>query len=116
MLSPYHPMQLALGLIIWSFWFVALYAGLSIGCIVAPPLAEQGALNWLNLTLFAGTLIIAGLLFYLAWLCHVAARAGADRDIPVRRFIARVALGIHLVAAIGTLALAIPVLRLPPCY
>lgn len=116
MLSPYHPMQLVLGLIIWSFWFVALYSGLSIGCIVAPPLAEQGALNWLNLTLFVGTLLIGGLLLYLAWLCHRAARAGADRDTPVRRFIVRVALGIHLIAAVATLALAVPVLRLPPCF
>ena len=25
--SPYHPIQIPIGLIIWSLWFIAMYGG-----------------------------------------------------------------------------------------
>lgn len=62
MLQATHPFQLVAGLIVWTVWFVVLYAGLSVGCAVAPPAAEQGVLNWINLSLAAISLATMPLL------------------------------------------------------
>ncbi len=40
-----HPIHLAVGLTLWSVWFVAVYSGLSVACAVTPPPPEAGALN-----------------------------------------------------------------------
>ena len=40
--SPYNPIHIPLGLVLWSVWFVALYGGLSVDPAAAPaPEAEQ---------------------------------------------------------------------------
>lgn len=114
MLSPYHPLQLVLGLMIWTGWFVVIYGGVSIGCMLAPPGPEQGPFTWLNLTLLAGTLAISGVLVWFAWRCRQALRTGAE-PAPEQRFIARAGMAMHVIGALSILALAIPALRLPPC-
>lgn len=117
MLSPFHPLHLALGLAMWFGGLNLLYGGLSLGCMIAPPAAEQGPFNWLNLALGIAALANAGLLLLMANRC----RQALDREIegeyltPVRRFIAGAGSALYLLAALSTLALAIPVLRLPPC-
>lgn len=110
--NPGHPMQLLLGLTIWSLWFVALYGGLSIACAVAPPFPGQGALTALNLWLGLFTLATLGALLWLARFCLSAVR----RE-PVRaaRFIAAVAAGLHLFAAGGVAFVGLPLVALPPC-
>lgn len=110
MFRPTHPLQLALGLIIWSLWFVLIYAVLSIGCEFAMPDNSLSPLNWLNVVMMVLTLLTTGLLVFFAWRCW---RAPTPRGNP--HFIAQVAAGIYLVAAISTLAIGIPVLVLPPC-
>jgi len=105
-----HPLQLALGLIIWSGWFVLVYSVLSIGCEFAMPDNSLSPFNWLNALLLVLTLITTGLLGFLAWHCWRAPVPSGNRQ-----FIARVAAGIYLVAAIATLAVGLPVLVLPPC-
>lgn len=114
MFSPTHPMQLALGLIVWAIWFVVLYGGLSVGCAVAPPAPESGPLNWLNLLLGALTAVVVAWLLRQMFLCRQGARtkdAGGSR----RRFIAAVSAGVYAVAAISTVFIGLPVLGLPPC-
>lgn len=114
MVAPTHPIQLALGLMIWALWFVALYGGLSIGCALAPPAAEMGALNWLNLVLGALTAsVVAWLLRQMVLCWQEAEPKGAGRS--RQRFIATVGAGIYAVAAISTLFIGVPVIGLPPC-
>lgn len=114
MLAPFHPLQLALGLIVWSAWFVALYGGLSVGCALAPPAVEFGARTWLNGLLGALTALSFGWLIRQGWVCWRAAASGRA-DSPPRRFITAVGAALYAVAAVSTLVIGIPVLVLPPC-
>lgn len=115
MLSPYHPLQLALGFIVWAVWFSMIYGGLSVACAVAPAPPEQGAFTWINAALLVSTLLTTGLLLYWARICWRAARAGVDRDTPPQRLIVRLAAGVHLAAALATLSVGAVVIALPPC-
>ena len=110
MFAPTHPLQLALGLIIWSVWFVLIYSVLSIGCAFAPPDNSLSPLNWLNALLLVLTLLTTVLLGLFAWRCW-----RAPTPLGEHQFIARVAAGIYLVGAVSTLAIGLPVLVLPPC-
>lgn len=113
--APRHPLHLPLGLIVWSAWFVVMYAGLTIGCVLAPPPPEAGALTWVNGALGALTAAtIAGLLWY-ARACWRAAGDEHARTDPLRRFVPSVGAAVHLAAAIATFFVALPLLRLPPC-
>jgi len=114
MFAPTHPMQLALGLIVWATWFVALYGGLSVGCTVAPPAVELGSLNWLNLLLGAFTVMVVVWLFRQMVLCWRSAGPKAAGLSP-RRFIATVSAGLYAVAVASTLFIGLPVIGLPPC-
>lgn len=108
--SPTHPLQLALGLIIWSVWFVLIYSVLSLGCAFAIPADTVNSLNWLNALLLVLTVITTALLIALARRCWREETPPGNK-----KFIARVAAGIYLVAAISTLAVGLPTLVLPPC-
>lgn len=105
-----HPLQLALGLIIWSGWFVLVYSLLSIGCEFALPDNSLNPFNWLNALLLVLTLLTTTLLGFFAWRCWRAPVPSGNRQ-----FIARVGAGIYLAAAVSTLAIGLPVLVLPPC-
>jgi hypothetical protein len=113
MAAPSHPLHLALGLIVWSAWFVALYGGLSVGCALAPPDAELGARTWLNGLLGTLTAITFTWLLLQTWVCWRAARpsmAGSRW-----RFVTTLSAGLYAVAAVSTLVIGIPLLGLPPC-
>lgn len=114
MVAPTHPLQLALGFIIWAIWFVALYGGLSLGCALAPPAPELGPLNWLNLLLGALTVIVVAWLLRQTNLCWQQAQAKGSAQ-SRQRFIATVSAGVHAVAAASTLFIGMPVIGLPPC-
>lgn len=103
-------MQLALGLVIWSLWFVLVYSVLSIGCAFFVPETTSRLLNGLNVLLLLLTLITTVLLGLLALWCWRAITPPGDK-----RFIARVSAGLYLAAAVATLAVGLPVLVLPPC-
>ncbi len=127
--SPYHPAQLALGLVIWSVYFVAVYSGLSIGCALQAPDADNGPRNWLNLSLLVLTLLTAGWLLGQAYRCwrtpasahqpdsaeRASREPGSGQLTSFRKFIASVALGVNLVAGIATLAIGTPLIVLAPC-
>lgn len=110
--SPGHPVQLILGLTIWSLWFVALYGGLSVACAVAPPAPGQGTLTALNLWLGLLTLVTLGALLWLARFCLAALRREPGR---AACFIAAVAAGLHLFSAAGVAFVGLPLVALPPC-
>lgn len=112
MIAPFHPLQLALGLIVWSVWFVVLYGGLSVACAVVPPAATLGVITWVNGLLLLLTLATTALLAYWARVCWRAAAGEITRQ---QRFVGRIAAGVHLIAAGSTLAVGLPVIALPPC-
>jgi len=114
MFAPGHPLQLALGLLIWANWFVVAYGGLSVGCAVAAPDPARGPLTWINAALALVTLATAAWLFWLTWRCWRHAQT-ADPATEHGGFIAPVAAGGHLLAALSTVAVGAPLVLLPPC-
>jgi hypothetical protein len=108
-----HPLQILLGPSLWALWFVALYGGLSIACVRAPP-ATSGPGNWLSITLAIVSLGLAGLLAGCALRCLRAARQAAATS-PGASFVGRLAAGTHFAAALSMLFIALPLVRLPPC-
>jgi len=116
MLSPYHPMQLAMGLIIWIAWFILKYSALAFVCEWAPPPVEQGAYTWINAALLFGSLTVSGLLLYWANRCWRESRSGHVRNNQaIDLFIVRLGAGINLLGAIVTLSQGLISLLLPPC-
>lgn len=106
--SPHHPLQLVLGLLLWSGWFVLIYSTLSVGCGLSPQ--ADGELKAL-LGATALPVLIAS-----AWLGWRCLRAGRQRgQYGWQRFIALCGAGIHLIALLATLFVALPLLFLPPC-
>lgn len=112
--SPFHPMQIPLGLVVWSLWFVALYAGLAVACELAPWAPGQGAPLALNVGFGLLTLATAALLALSASACLRALHREPERP-PRERFVARVGAAVHLIALAATLFIGVPLLGLPPC-
>jgi hypothetical protein len=115
MLSPYHPLQLILGLAVWIVWFASMYGALSFACEMAPPPTEHGPYTWINVALLSSTLAITGLLLYWANASWRAARADIGPVSASHLFIARLGAGINLMGAIATFSLGLMALLLPPC-
>ncbi len=115
MLSPYHPLQLALGLIVWAIWFSLTYGALSIACVLAPPPAELGAFTWINGVLLIIALAATGLLLFWAHRCWRTARQGRPGGSVSQRMIPWLGVGVHLAGAIATLGVGLTLLFLPPC-
>ncbi|MGE8296505.1 MAG: hypothetical protein ACN6PH_13240 [Pseudomonas sp.] len=111
--SPYNPIHIPLGLVLWSIWFVIIYGGLSVGCAVLPPAPGQGQWTWLNASLAVLSVLTVVALLGLARLFHRAARK--DDASQSERFVARLAAGVNLIGAIATLFVTLPTLSLPPC-
>jgi hypothetical protein len=110
-----HPLQLVLGLTVWSLWFVVLYGGLSVACALAMPPISSGSVNWLNGLLVLLTLATIALLLYLAANCWQASLQIEGQKRRTARFITQVSAGLHAMAAGATLAVGLPALVLPPC-
>ncbi|WP_010629664.1 hypothetical protein [Halomonas sp. KM-1] len=107
-----HPIHLVSGLTIWGIWFVAIYAGLSVACSMAPPEPESDMLTGINLGVGVATLITTALLLWLTW-----ASAAAGRRAEVRRecYFAYISAGMFLFSAGSTLFVGYPIVFLPPC-
>ncbi|WP_022961052.1 hypothetical protein [Halopseudomonas pelagia] len=112
--SPLHPLQLFLGLVIWSVWFVFLYGGLSLACEFAPPDEQRGALTWVNASMLMLGVLVGSFLFWSARRCWYAA-PGADEAAATGRFVARIAAAVYLIAALASVGLVLPSVVLPPC-
>lgn len=114
MFSPFHAIQLVMGLIIWAVWFVVLYGLQGVACGVAPPAAELGPFTWVNAVLLGLGLCVTLLLLYAAYRCWKAAPDPARGD-SHRQFIARAGAGIYLFSAVSAAAVTLPVVMYPPC-
>lgn len=110
----FHPVQIPLGLTLWSLWFVALYGGTAVACERLAPAAEESGQAAINLGFLLFTLAAAAVPGTYAWGCWRAARAPAGRP-PQERFAARVGAALHLVAVVSMLFIGLPLLGLPPC-
>jgi hypothetical protein len=104
-ISANHPAHLVLGLVIWSVWFIAMYGGLSVYCSVTDHHQLTGIFNPLNVGLLIFTVITCVKLAVLALWCWRSARG----------FPGRVSAMLYIAAFIATIAVAAPVLYLPPC-
>lgn len=111
-LAPHHAAHLIIGLTVWSVWFVVLYGGLSVACQLAPPAPGSGPLNWINPLLWLSTLVVVGALL---WMAYRLGRVTAQHSRPIRNYVRVVSAFLYLISAFATLALAVPVLFLPPC-
>ncbi|WP_119154679.1 hypothetical protein [Caldimonas tepidiphila] len=112
---PSHPAHLVLGLLVWSVWFVVVYGGVTVGCVLLEPDPALGARTPVNLLLAALSAGVALALGLAAWLCWKAARgplAGGPRR---ELFIARTSAALYLISAASTAFVGWPLLILPPC-
>lgn len=107
----YSAWHLVTGLIVWAVWFIVVYAGAALGCQWAPPSPAAGALNWINLTLLGVSVLTAGYLGYCAWLSWQMKRSATGHG----RFTLSLAAGGYLAASVATMAIALPLLGIPPC-
>lgn len=112
--SPYHPIQLVLGLIIWSVWFVFIYSFLSLSCEYATISLHSG-FTWLNATLFLSTIIVVLLLLFLAYHSWRGIKLLPKKRNSNRHIIAWIGFGVYLAAASITFIIGLTVLFLPPC-
>lgn len=115
MISPYSGWQLILGPTVWGIWFSAVYGGLSVGCVIAPPDPEKGPWTWINISLWLFTVLVVLLLLRWAWRCWREIRRESPQQPGRRRFIAVMGAGLHLMSALGTLFIGVPILILAPC-
>lgn len=109
-----HPVHLVLGLTVWGVGFVFLYGGLSVGCAIAPPAGQSGAMNWLNAVMACVTAVLFAWLALQALHCWRSARR-APADASRTRFVSFVSAGLYVVSAVSTLVIGLPVIVLPPC-
>lgn len=110
--SSCHPLHLILGLTIWSIWFVVLYGGLSVACQVAPPDPASGPFSWINSMLWFSTLAVVAA---LAWAGYRLWKVAPTQTQATKQFVALSSSALYAVSAFATLAVAAPVLFLPPC-
>ncbi|MEH6386981.1 hypothetical protein [Pseudomonas profundi] len=115
MFSISHPIQLVMGLIIWSGWFAVLYGLQGIGCNVAPPAAELGPWTWINALLLGLGACVTLLLLIAAYRCWKAGPDTSATEDSHRKFIARISGGIYLLSAVAAAAVTLPVVIYPPC-
>lgn|SRR5690554_2931145 len=111
MLSPIHPLQLALGLTVWAVWFVIWYTVLSLACEFAP--VDAASATWVNAALILISVPFIAVLGFWARRCW---RAASAPELPgSSRFVAQVSAGAHGVAAFAVAFMILPGLVLPPC-
>ena len=110
-----HPMQLVMGLVIWGVWFVVLYGLQGVGCSVAPPAVEQGALTWINAVLLGLGTCVTLLLLVIAYRCWKAGSDDGSGEDGHGDFVRRISAGVYLLSAISAAAVTLPVVIYPPC-
>jgi hypothetical protein len=94
------------GMIVWALWFVLVYSLTGIGCRA----------GWNHSTLALALIGWLGWMGYSSWR---QAQAGASRGgqdaLQRRRFMGMAMAWLAVIAALGTLLTALPMLMLDPC-
>ncbi|MBB3102336.1 hypothetical protein [Azomonas macrocytogenes] len=114
LISPFHPLQIPVGLLVWCLWFMAFYGGLSVACSVSPPNPANGPFTWLNGCLGLFTLATFTFLARMAWKAWSLARTSEELD-ERQLVVTRLAGYVYTVAALATLLMGVPLIQLPPC-
>lgn len=109
-------------MIVWAVWFVIVYALTGIGCRAGWNAVLLPIGNLLSLLMLASTVLALGLIGwcarrgYVAWRSTGPAGAGVGREIMQRqRFLGLAMFVLALLAGIGTLLVALPIVMLDPC-
>jgi hypothetical protein len=109
-------------MIVWVAWFVTVYALIGTGCRAGWNTVGLPVGNLLSLLMLLATLVALGLMGwcaqrgYVAWRGTGPAGAAPGREITQRqRFLGLAMFLLALLAGIGTLLGAIPILMLDPC-
>ncbi len=103
----YHPASLVLGPVVWSIWFVAIYATLSLACLQGWLVNGGDQPSAINVLLAGAGLVIAALLATAAW--------AAWRSASGKSFIPRTSAMVSACSAVSSLLLAVPGLVMAPC-
>ncbi|KTD13241.1 hypothetical protein [Legionella jamestowniensis] len=107
-----HPIQMILGLVIWSIWFILMYSFLSIGCsVVFSGITRSG----INIILFCCTWVTLIILVYLTYHCWKTHKSLADKCSTVTAFVLWISFGGYVTAVIATFSIGVMVLFFPPC-
>ena len=102
------------GLVIWSSGFVALYAGLSLGCEGGLHRQDLLGTNALTTALLTVLLVHLGALAALQLYAVTRWRRARDSG-DSRAFMATLTCRVTAVGLVGMLAVGVPVLMVPPC-
>jgi hypothetical protein len=107
------------GLIVWSSAFVALYAGLSLGCEAGLQTRTLLGTNTLTVLLLAILALHLALLSGLQWYSVVLMRRGFQRtpegESDVAQFLAGLTYWVTIVALVSTVVVGAPIVALSPC-
>lgn len=109
------------GMIVWALWFVAVYSLTGIGCAAGWNTQAMPGGNLLSLTMLIATAVALVLIAWCARRGYVGWRSGDEMQgvgAEARQrmcFMGLVMLVLSLVAAIGTVLVAIPIVMLDPC-
>jgi len=121
MISHRHWPGVISGMIIWAIWFVVVYALTGVGCEAGWETRKVPGGNLLSAMMLLTTVLalaliaLAALSGYRGWQAgRLAVRPAADRR-QRERFMGLIMLVLSLLAAVGTVMVAIPILMLSPC-
>ncbi len=102
-----------LGLIVWSAYFVLLYALMSLGCRYALDAMQALGSNIITVALAAIVITTLAFIGYLTWLAYDTWRHADDNRARFRAAVAGLVDGISLVSTVWVGA---PVFMVTPCY
>lgn len=106
-----HPWHLLCGLTVWCVFFIVIYGGAAVGCSVAPPSPQAGALTWINAAVLAVTVLTTALLAVLSWACF----RQTPKQPHNKRFLMRSSTALYGISALATLVVGLTAVIYPPC-
>ena len=126
MFSPHHPFQLVFGLLVWAFWFVAVYATMGITCALVEGEGAGDRSFAIRAALGGFSLLLGGYLLYSAWVSYKKLKeirrerdgeAGAPGPgaAPTVGFLASLSLGVNVTAGLCVWLGGLAFLLVAPC-
>lgn len=109
------------GMIVWAAWFVVVYGLTGVGCDAGWQQRAVPGGNLLSLLMLLATLVALAMIGWSAWRGLRGWKHGNDPAVPGAekqqrlRFMGLVMGVLSLMAAGGTVMIAIPILMLDPC-
>lgn len=109
------------GMIVWAVWFVVVYGLTGIGCDAGWQRQSVPGGNLLSLLMLLSTILALLLIGWCAWRGFKGWQRGEEAGATGgelrqrQRFMGLVMLVLSLLAGIGTLMIAVPILMLEPC-